>query len=150
MMRIRRRRYVYLAAGAGVLSQAYAMVSTPVSDSMLHTAGTVSAWVAAVSAWAFVALYSRGPWERSEYGHHMMVSTAVEGLIFTYVGVIATQYNTVMETHVEVVRFWVMSVSAAILAWRLRLLWKNVTATDSEATKMRPSVSHTQGPPSSA
>lgn len=129
-------RPVRAAAGAAVAvtaSVAYVLVATPESDQFLYHVGTLAAALAALSAWGFCLLYSRGPWRKREAGRHLMWSTTVKGTIFTYLTVLSLITPVLREGPWMMIRLWVYGSCAVILMWRFRMLWTDVTKRDMAA-----------------
>jgi len=123
---VRNRNVLAVILSAVVLTIGYVTFLAPHGDAVLHAVGTMCAGIAAACAWLFCAIYSRAGWRAREVGRHLMWSTAVKALVFTYVATASTVIGGVRPTHIEVFRFWTFVACAAILSWRLKLVVQNV------------------------
>lgn len=91
----------------------------------VHLAGTVALWLSLGSAVTFCGLYHlTAPWWRSAEGWHLMSFTGGLGLILSwlaYRSIFAAPPPTAGD---EVGRTVVYSIVAALMVWRLGLLWR--------------------------
>ncbi|MER6810002.1 hypothetical protein ABT299_12045 [Spirillospora sp. NPDC000708] len=93
--------------------------------SAVHVGGTVALWLGLASSTGFcIAYHLTAAWWRNGEGRHLMSFTATVALILGWLAYRSMAAPPPPTTGEEVGRTVVYSVVAALMIWRLGLLWR--------------------------
>lgn len=96
---------------------------------MVHLVGTAALWVGVGAGGLFVAAYAlSAPWWRSAEGWHLMSFTGALTLICGWLAYRSIYTPRTLSGPEEWTRATVYLVVAALLVWRLSLLWRRQIA----------------------